>query len=336
MTSIEPTTASEQSTSTLHAVDPYETTSDGPESGETTAEPETGCGDGIIQIGEACDEGEENSEYGHCTHTCQIAVCGDGFQESGVEECDDGALNSDQGACTSGCRRAVCGDEIVYVGVEACDEGGANGDDEACTSLCQVAVCGDGLTLAEGEVCDDGNELPWDGCHRCEDVRVAFMTRDAWIAEDIGGTSGANDKCMAAAANAAFPGTFRAWISAGNADWPVHARSNVPLELYTGSIVRTDGVEFSPSWNVLLTEGAAAVLSFDEYGDLIPATDAAWTNTQDNGYVVNWGKDCDDWGVDVLPGTGIVGSPNSADYWTEAADVSCGAAHHLYCFQVVL
>lgn len=334
----EPTTGSEPSTSTLHAEVPDETTSEGSsESGEATAEPLTGCGDGIVQLGEACDEGAGNSESGHCTQACQIAACGDGLQELGVEECDEGALNSDAGACTTGCRRAFCGDALVQTGVEACDAGGDNGDDRACTSACQAAVCGDGLILAEVETCDDANDLPWDGCHRCGDVRVAFMTRDAWIAEDIGGTAGANDKCMTAAVDASFPGTFRAWISAGDADWPIHARYNVALESYAGAIVRTDGVEFSAGWNVLLTEGAAATLNHDEYRDLIPATDAAWTNTQDSGYAVNYAKDCSDWAEGpFFPGSGVVGSPNDADHWTEAADASCGAAHHVYCFQVAL
>ena len=57
------------------------------------------------------------------------ADCGDGVSDLG-EACDDGnALDTD--ACLSSCEDAACGDGAVYDGVEACDDG--NDDDtDAC------------------------------------------------------------------------------------------------------------------------------------------------------------------------------------------------------------
>ena len=47
------------------------------------------------------------------------AVCGDGFMETG-EECDDGNLIGTD-ACTSECKISFCGDGIIRSGVEQCD-----------------------------------------------------------------------------------------------------------------------------------------------------------------------------------------------------------------------
>jgi cysteine-rich repeat protein len=60
------------------------------------------------------------------------AVCGDGVLDAG-EDCDVGADNSDVGACTSKCKDAVCGDGLVKEGAEACDDGNQVEDDE-CTN----------------------------------------------------------------------------------------------------------------------------------------------------------------------------------------------------------
>lgn len=54
-----------------------------------------------------------------------VGYCGDGIVDPG-EECDDGNRNNND-ACTNSCRRNVCGDGIVHVGVEECDQGVNNG-----------------------------------------------------------------------------------------------------------------------------------------------------------------------------------------------------------------
>ena len=63
------------------------------------------------------------------------AVCGNGNVEAG-EQCDDGnQVNTD--ICTNACQNAVCGDGIVRAGVEQCDDDNTtNGD--GCSSVCQT------------------------------------------------------------------------------------------------------------------------------------------------------------------------------------------------------
>ncbi len=122
------------------------------------------CGDGVLDTGEECDDGASNSDTtpDACRTTCQSASCGDGVTDSG-EACDDGnTINTD--ACSNVCELPSCGDGIVQVG-EECDDGGANSDTtpNACRTTCVAAACGDGVTDT-GEACDDGNSVDTDGC----------------------------------------------------------------------------------------------------------------------------------------------------------------------------
>lgn len=103
----------------------------------TETRPEIGCGNGVLEPGELCDDGNA-SDTDACPTTCVPAVCGDGFVQVGVEGCDDG--NRDDGdACLSTCEAARCGDGVVQLGVEACDEGAANATSgAACSARCEA------------------------------------------------------------------------------------------------------------------------------------------------------------------------------------------------------
>ncbi len=121
------------------------------------------CGNGVIEAGEMCDDGNPMPGDG-CSGTCQIEpsftcpnvgkpcvyslvrVCGDGMIE-GDEACDDGNMVSGDG-CSSTCD--------VEQGF-SCGAGGT-----ACTPA-QTAVCGNGK-VDTGEKCDDGNTTASDGC----------------------------------------------------------------------------------------------------------------------------------------------------------------------------
>jgi cysteine-rich repeat protein len=60
------------------------------------------CGDGVMEDGEACDDGNVVAHDG-CSATCtiEVAVCGNGYVEVG-EQCDDGNLVNGDG-CSSAC-----------------------------------------------------------------------------------------------------------------------------------------------------------------------------------------------------------------------------------------
>ena len=85
------------------------------ESTEATGETESGqpeamalCGNGILEDGEQCDDGNSD-DTDSCLSSCEEASCGDGFVHEGVEACDDGELLAGD-ACSSS--REVAGAEL--------------------------------------------------------------------------------------------------------------------------------------------------------------------------------------------------------------------------------
>jgi MYXO-CTERM domain-containing protein len=121
---------------------------------------DTNCGNGMIDEGEECDDG--NGVFtDDCVIGCQLAACGDNFVWAGNEECDDGNVD-DTDECKADCTPAFCGDNIVWEGEEDCDDGDDDYGD-ACVG-CVDAECGDGFVQAGVEECDDGNEDDEDEC----------------------------------------------------------------------------------------------------------------------------------------------------------------------------
>ena len=126
--------------------------------GEAAACVALGCGDGEVDEGEQCDDGNAVNGDG-CDGNCTRSRCGNGVR-SGEEQCDDGNMTGNDG-CTNECTLPACGDGIVQDG-EQCDD--ANLDDtDRCTNGCRLPFCGDGIQQA-GEACDDGNPVDTDGC----------------------------------------------------------------------------------------------------------------------------------------------------------------------------
>jgi len=133
-----------------------------------------GCGNGNLEPGEVCDDGntvdgEQNDTGGfvldHCSHDClSTQVCGNGVVDRG-EQCDLGAGNGLPGAtCYSNCRAVsdVCGNGVADIEKgEDCDPGVM--DSATCNSnmagaaSCKVSRCGDGyVNMAAAESCDSG------------------------------------------------------------------------------------------------------------------------------------------------------------------------------------
>jgi cysteine-rich repeat protein len=92
------------------------------------------CGDGVLDAGERCDDGNRNDNDA-CTNRCLANVCGDGVMNVGAEECDYESENgqgctgaeygSTCGACTNQCRMTAssggfCGNAQLD-GSEQCD-----------------------------------------------------------------------------------------------------------------------------------------------------------------------------------------------------------------------
>ncbi len=195
------------------------TTSDA--SGDPTMTTSSGrCGDGVLDPGEDCDDGNGVADD-ECTNECSSPACGDGVVQPG-EECDDGDL-IDTDLCTGVCKKAACGDGHVN-GMESCDDGddsdpkdgchacvsvscgdgmkdegeecddGDGDDGNDCTNACHAARCGDGIVHVGVEQCDDGNVVEGDGCDACVEKKCGdgVMSDDE---ECDDGNAENNDDC---------------------------------------------------------------------------------------------------------------------------------------------
>lgn len=150
-----------------------ESTSTGVESTSESTSDAGVCGDGVLDEGEGCDDGNDVDEDGcpsGAVGGCAAeGVCGDGIVWSGMEGCDDGNSMGGDG-CEEDCTvtpAGECGNGEVESG-EGCDDGNAV-DEDGCPSgamggCAAEARCGDGILWAGMEGCDDGNEVEEDGC----------------------------------------------------------------------------------------------------------------------------------------------------------------------------
>ena len=108
-----------------------------------------------------------------CDATCIIEFCGDGTVNNG-EECDDGNT-VDGDSCSAACLNEFCGDGTLQTVMgEQCDDGNTVATD-ACTHVCQSNTCGDGIAnledadsngFADGP-CDVGQNA---GINTCNDT----------------------------------------------------------------------------------------------------------------------------------------------------------------------
>lgn len=140
------------------------------------------CGDGILDPGEQCDDGN-NQDGDCCSATCQFesagSPCNDGNQCTDPDVCD-GA-----GKCVGGppvicpdfqCQQTPGCDPFLGCAYSQqpdgtpCDDGIACSFNDQCVGgICSgtVPTCGDGIVETQGgcEQCDDGNTQAGDGCN---------------------------------------------------------------------------------------------------------------------------------------------------------------------------
>jgi cysteine-rich repeat protein len=131
-----------------------------PRSRPATLNPFRLCGNGVIDPGEQCDDGDMNSDTGACLTTCRIAFCGDGWVYVGKEDCDTNNflsltcknLGFDGGTlrCTTGCTfdTSQCGPAFTPTPTAA-----QTSTPTPTPTPSPATTCGDGL-IENGETCD--------------------------------------------------------------------------------------------------------------------------------------------------------------------------------------
>ena len=185
--------------------------------------PDHNCGNGVKELTQFCDDGENDGGEGECLNCTTIQLCGDGTA-NGTEECDDrgqsvdcdtdctftacqdGTLNISAGevcddgmetaSCDTDCTPAICGDGVVNATAgETCD---TSGPSPTCTAECLGTTCGDSvINVAAGEQCDDGGDSATcdDDCTPavCGDGKVNLLAGE--LCDDAGESPSCNVDC---------------------------------------------------------------------------------------------------------------------------------------------
>ncbi|MBL9104780.1 MAG: DUF1554 domain-containing protein [Myxococcales bacterium] len=324
------------------------------------------CGDGVIQTGEGCDDGN-GANTDECLNSCEPAACGDGHVQTGVEQCDDGN-DIDTDSCV-GCKDAACGDSHVQAGVEDCDDANDINTD-SCVD-CKDAFCGDGYK-GPGEECDDGNNMdPNDYCNTCKlrcgnkvtdsgeecddgngDQKfcdasckraslIVFVTEQKYKG-NLGGLSGADAKCIAAANDAGLnaPEKYVAWLSDTNADAKNRAQPGLMWEELSyvtvkGDVVAEDYTSFKnkthqapinvyPDGGAVPNGGASCAVGVDQ---------KVWTGT-DGSFFINSGHHCANWSSNSSSYDGDLGRADYSTWqWNGQCRESCDTMARLYCVE---
>ncbi|TSC22940.1 DUF4215 domain-containing protein [Corallococcus sp. Z5C101001] len=190
-------------------------------------------GDGRLQPGEQCDDGN--------------TVSGDGCSSTGTVE--PGYLCNVPGNPCS--LASLCGNNVTDSG-ELCDDGNTVDNGNGCSATCDLSLCGNGTfdnrqypSFAQ-EVCDDGNRFEGDGCSRQCEVEPGFAC------------AGSPSRCVRAgvavfntgvdAHNRRLPtgGVDSHWFYAGTstgADTGVRNANDWPLEMQTARFMSPKGAQ---------------------------------------------------------------------------------------------
>lgn len=278
------------------------------------------CGNGVLNEGEACDDGiESNTLDGGCLPDCTLATCGDGFVNAGVEDCDMGTENGfDYGQCNKlTCKWGPrCGDGQVDAPDEVCDPGDPNGQ-------------------ADGVGCDVDCRLLG---------RIVFLTSEGYDG-NLGGLEGADTLCQSLAATFDNKNAmnYRAWLSDSMGS-PylrfVHELKGDPNQVPVPYVMR-NGIEVASSFGELVVSGPFPGIYLTETDQVLEGREV-WTNTDRDGHSLKSG-DCNGWtSVDGEATYGVTwvseSSPDhrswvSKGYWTRVAPGSCSHKRRLYCFE---
>ena len=141
---------------------------------------------------------------------------------------------------------------------------------------------------------------------------------------NLGGLTGADQKCQTAADARGFGGLWRAYLSTTT----THARDRIPSN---GRFVRVSGTVIANDRDDLLDGTLVAPILHDETGtELTP--NRAWTGSSSNG-TLRSGANCNDWTLGTTTTVpGLIGDASVANaQWTDLQNSGCGGTQRLFC-----
>lgn len=163
---------------------------------------------------------------------------------------------------------------------------------------------------------------------------IMFVT-SATFSANLGGLSGADAKCQAAATAGGLQGTYVAWLSTNSVN---------AIDRLSGATgwVRTDGIPFARTPADIANGAILSPPSLDESGNPVSAgtTGYPFTDTDANGTLFansdGTTSTCKDWTSTTPTGVNfITGDISQTTFrWTNSYFADCDHQGHLYCFGV--
>ncbi|MFH1224959.1 MAG: DUF1554 domain-containing protein [Candidatus Diapherotrites archaeon] len=255
-----------------------------------------------------CDKGDCAKD------TCAKVTCADycvGKTLFSNGKCAEGACTYERTECEGICEGAQC-TEDKCIGV-------------SCDDKCDGSVRKYGGECAS-RVCSYSDEKCELGCYmgRCLQKGTMFVTSQEWNG-NLGGISGADAKCQAAASAAKLQGKWRALVS----DKDHSAKSWLPDSAYT----KLDGTMVAKNRADLLDGTILSPINIDEFGKAASGF-RVWTGTSITGtpYDGPLSGYCDNWVSWNVNKVGGVGNKNSTDSgWINYGAELCERTGNLYC-----
>ena len=228
---------------------------------------------------------------------------------------DDANCGTCNNVCPSGsaCKSSNC----------ACNDATKTFCTQGSSGLCTDVQSDPNNCGACGKVCPNNN------CKAGECDKVVFVTKNSF-GTNLGGVTGADGICAAAATTAGLKGTFKAWISDGVvAPTNSFKKSNTPYVLSDGTTKVADS--FAALGSGTLQH------AIDKAEDKTPVTGkVVMTNVKTDGTALSQGLECVSWSSTEASNQFAGGSTDStASTWTDGPTAKCNPnlLQHLFCFE---
>lgn len=257
-------------------------------------------------------EEDPDEECAADTLTCQAGFC-DGAG-SCAAEADGTVCRTAAGFCDAeeACSGGVCPSDSFVTSAPECTPYVCSGSSASCTVSCLTSAdcASDARAVCLGDACVLG--------------KLVFVSSETYTG-NLGGVSGAHQKCQALAQAAGLSGTYLAWINGSTGDiLDSHEQSTLPY-------VRIgDQALIANHWSALTSGTLANPINRTETGAVV-GNEYAWTNSTPQGGTKT--SHCSDW--TSTSGNGSAGLvPSALSQWTDAGTMPCNfGIYRLYCFE---
>ena len=160
-----------------------------------------------------------------------------------------------------------------------------------------------------------------DGEHR------VFVSSQSYSG-DLGGISGADDKCQDLADRAGLKKDYQAILSDSGSDAQTRLNISGSIHIFDGVQKRRVASSGADLWNTDIADLSLGI-KFDEDGDEV--NDLVWTGTDSDGNAL--GDHCDDWSSESNSGWYGESEKKSAE-WSESNFSSCSNFYRIYCISI--